>query len=448
MQHATTTPHQARRYGRAGSPACGFGQEAAVTKAADSRTPAPRQRPRPSGLAAATGALILALSACAVSTPAASASSTPAASTSPAANSAAAKSSGTPYLPKPTGSHPVGTISLHLKDASRPDPWVPEAKQRELMVSLWYPAKAPSGRRAPYLTAKESELILKGVEITGVPYDALSKTRTNSFLDAKPAGRRHSLPLVVLSPGFTEPRSSLTALAEDLASRGYVVAGIEHTYESLATSFPDGRVTTCAACQDGKGEAFWAKVGQSRAADVSFVLDELTGTRPKWKSASLIDNKRIAMAGQSAGGASTITTMLKDTRVRAGINMDGTTFAPIPDTGLPRPFMFLGIQTMHSPGGKDTTWERDWAHLTGWKRWLVVTGAEHASFTDTALLVEQLGIYRNPHLTAARAVEITRAYTRAFFDQHLRNKPQPSLNKPSARYPEVKLCSVKTKTCP
>ncbi|WP_181958453.1 hypothetical protein [Nonomuraea diastatica] len=44
-------------------------------------------------------------------------------------------------------------------------------------------------------------------------------------------------------------------------------------------------------------------------------------------------------------------------------------------------------------------------------------------------------------------MEITRAYTRAFFDQHLRDKPQPSLNKPSARYPEVKLCSVKTKTC-
>ncbi|NBE96916.1 alpha/beta hydrolase [Nonomuraea sp. KC401] len=389
-----------------------------------------------------TGALILALSACAVYTPAGIASST-----GPAATSPATVSNGVPKLPKPTGSHPVGTTSLHVKDASRPDPWIPEAKERELMVSLWYPAKAPNGRRAPYMTAKESELILKGAEITGVPYDALSKTRTNAFLDAKPAGRKRSLPLVVLSPGFTEPRSSLTALAEDLASRGYVVAGIEHTYESLATSFPDGRVTTCAACQDGKGEAFWAKLGQSRAADVSFVLDKLTGTHPKWKSASLIDNKRIAMAGQSAGGASTITAMLKDTRVRAGINMDGTTFAPIPDSGLSRPFVFLGTQAMHSPGGKDTTWERDWAHLTGWKRWLVVAGAEHASFTDTALLVEQLGIYRNPNLTAARAVEITRAYTRAFFNQHLRNRPQPSLNKPSTRYPEVKLCSVRTKTC-
>ncbi|WP_208803315.1 alpha/beta hydrolase family protein [Microbispora triticiradicis] len=364
-----------------------------------------------------------------------------------AADLSSTRTTGTPHLPEPTGSQPVGTTSLHLEDTSRVDPWVPSAKARELMVSLWYPTKSRSGKRAPYMTAKESELILKGGEITGVPYDALSRTRTNAFSGAKPAGRRHGLPLVVLSPGFTEPRSSLTALAEDLASRGYVVAGIDHTYESLATAFPDGRVTTCVACESRKDQKFWNKVGQTRAADVSFVLDELTGAHPVWKGASLIAPSRIALAGHSAGGASTIAAMLNDTRVRAGLNMDGTTFSPIPDSGLSRPFLFLGAQAMHSPGGKDTTWEDDWAYLSGWKRWLVVTGAEHASFTDTALLVEQLGIYRNPGLSAERAVEITRGTVRAFLDLHLRHKPQPLLDKPSTRYPEVKRCDVEQKTC-
>jgi predicted dienelactone hydrolase len=354
---------------------------------------------------------------------------------------------GTPHLPEPTGSQPVGTTSLHLKDTSRADPWVPAAKARELMISLWYPTKSRSGKRAPYMTAKESELILKGEDIPGVPYDALSTTRTNAFSDTRPAGREHSLPLVVLSPGFTEPRASLTALAEELASRGYVVAGIDHTYESLATTFPDGRVTTCVACEARKDQTFWNKVGQSRAADVTFVLDELTGAHPVWKGASLIAPSRIAMAGHSAGGASTIAAMLNDTRVRAGLNMDGTTFSPIPDSGLSRPFLFLGTQAMHSPAGKDTTWDRDWARLTGWKRWLVVTGAEHASFTDTALLVEQLGIHRNPGLSAERAVEITRSTVRAFLDLHLRHKPQPLLDKPSTRYPEVKRCDVKQQSC-
>jgi len=100
--------------------------------------------------------------------------------------------------------------------------------------------------------------------------------------------------------------------------------------------------------------------------------------------------------------------MLADSRLRAGIDMDGATCAPIPDDGLSRPFLFLGKQSNYAPesggavrertlawklrGGPVTTWERDWEQLTGWKRWLVVTGAVHASFTDLALLAEHAGI--------------------------------------------------------
>ncbi|MEU7747187.1 alpha/beta hydrolase [Nonomuraea sp. NPDC049158] len=336
---------------------------------------------------------------------------------------------------------------MYLKDTSRADPWVPSVKARELMVSLWYPAKARGRKPAPYMTAKESELLMKDGEITGLPLDLLSKTRTNATTDAEPAGHRRGLPLVVLSTGFTEPRSSLTALAEDLASRGYAVVSIGHTYES-ATSFPGGRITTCVACEvKEKDQAFWDKVGATRAADVSFVLDALTRAHPQWKSAALIDPSRIAMAGHSAGGASAVGAMLKDSRVRAGIDIDGTAFVPVPESGLPRPFLFLGTQAKHSPGGKDVSWDGVWQNLTGWKRWLVVAGAEHVSFTDIAVLGEQIGIYRNTDLPPARSMGITRTYVAAFFDLHLRAKPQPLLNERSPRFPEVKLCDVEQKTC-
>jgi predicted dienelactone hydrolase len=88
----------------------------------------------------------------------------------------------------------------------------------------------------------------------------------------------------VLSPGFTNSRSTLTALAEDLASHGYVVAGIDHTYESHATAFPDGRVTTCLAREAPRRDRK-EEVVASRAADVCFVLDELTGAHPAWPGA-------------------------------------------------------------------------------------------------------------------------------------------------------------------
>ena len=180
-----------------------------------------------------------------------------------------------------------------------------------------------------------------------------------------------------------------------------------------------------------------------RAADVSFVLNELTGAHPAWPGAGLIDPSRIAMAGHSIGGAAAIAAMVADSRIRAGLDMDGMIPTPMPDDGLSRPFLFLGKQANYTPGGEGsvTTWERDWKLLTGWKRWLVVAGAVHASFTDLVLLADQIGIDVEPHLPGARSLEITRAYVRALFDLHLRGEPQALLDQPSPSYPEVTFCS-------
>ena len=145
-------------------------------------------------------------------------------------------------LPEPTGHHPVGTTWLWLNDKSRSDPWVAAAATRELMVSLWYPAQPSSAPHAQYMTSRESELMLTDAGITDVPLDLLSTTRTHATRDADPVAGQHDAPLVILSPGYGKPRMTLTALAEDLASHGYVVAAVDHTYESVATTFPDGRV--------------------------------------------------------------------------------------------------------------------------------------------------------------------------------------------------------------
>lgn len=311
------------------------------------------------------------------------------------------------------------------------------------MVSVWYPARSPAGRRACYMTPTESELLLRHGGITGLPMDALSTTRTNASIDATPADLPASAPVVVLSPGFTKPRATLTALAEDLASNGYVVAGIEHTHESVATTFPDGRVTTClAGATRPRDQAFWTKLTAVRTADVSFLLDALTGTDPRPPGARLVDPSRIAMAGHSVGGASTLATMLADPRVRAGIDIDGTTDVTVADSGLSRPFLFLGRRAQYLPGrgAAAATWESDWTRLHGWRRWLVVDGAEHSSFTDVSLLAEHYGLPGRAGLPATRTSQIARTYARAFFDLHLHGTPQPLLDKPSPRFPEVEFC--------
>jgi poly(3-hydroxybutyrate) depolymerase len=70
------------------------------------------------------------------------------------------------------------------------------------------------------------------------------------------------------------------------------------------------------------------------------VLGELTGADPAWPGGGLIDPSRIGMAGHSAGGAAANAAMLADPRIRAGIDMAGSTAAPIPGEGLARPFLF------------------------------------------------------------------------------------------------------------
>ncbi|MFG2744584.1 alpha/beta hydrolase family protein [Streptomyces chartreusis] len=359
--------------------------------------------------------------------------SAPAPMSAPASVSAPASITTSAQLPRPTGPHPVGRSTLHLVDRDRPDPWVPSAGPRQLMLSMYYPARpGTGGPTAPYMTTEEARhlLELRAPDVT-VPPEVISGVRTWAHADARPA--RGRFPLVVLSPGFTFPRATLTGLAEDLASRGYAVALVDHPYENAGTTLPDGQTLPCAICDEFSaigGDA----VAESRARDVSFVLDRLTGRQPAWRYARVIDAKRIGMAGHSIGGNSAAATMAGDARVRAGVNMDGTFFSKVPEGGLDgRPFLMFGAEARQG----DDSWHRTWADLDGWKRWMTVAGTDHGSFTDVPLLADLVGIPDTAQVPYERSLALTRAYVAAFFDQHLKGKPQPLLDGPSPDNPEV-----------
>jgi predicted dienelactone hydrolase len=348
----------------------------------------------------------------------------------------------TPVLPEPTGDQPVGTTNLYLKDTSRPDTWHPEIPYRELMISLYYPTSSDRGPKKQFMTEAEAQAMLDEAGLPNLSAADIAATRTDAVVDARPAGKRH--PLVVLSPGFKRPRAELMSLSEDLASHGYLVALVDHTYENVATTFPDGRVTGCDAC-GSYNLPFWAKLTQGRATDVSFVLDQLTHSKT-W--AGQIDPNRIGMAGHSVGGTSAIPAMIGDSRIKAGIDMDGTTDNPL-TTDLDRPFMFFGRANTYTPGtgSESASWDRDWPRFTGWKRWLVVAGMEHPSFTDIGLVGEALGL-KFGDTPAVRGAAITRAYVRAFFDEHLLGRHEPLMDQPSTQYPEVSFARTSTPYLP
>ncbi|MFD9291784.1 alpha/beta hydrolase family protein [Streptomyces sp. NPDC060030] len=347
-------------------------------------------------------------------------------------------------LPRPTGPYAVGTETLHLTDHERADPWVPAAGDRELMVTVHHPARpGGAGVSAPYMSLEEAETLLSSIGLGDDAPAAVSSTGTHARTGAGAAPGR--FPLVLLSPGFGNPRATLTSLAEDLASRGYVVASVDHAYESKGTAFPGGRILPCAACHavdaapdEASSREVLRAVSTGRAADLSFVLDRLTGPRPSWKNARMIDPRRVAVAGHSIGGSAAASAMSADPRFDAGINMDGTFFGAIPTTGLgDRPFMMLG-NASHTPGS-DTSWDEGWQRLDGWKRWLSVQGSGHSSFTDVPVLEDRMGVTLDPSvtLTTDRQVDITRAYVSAFLDQHLKGRHKPLLDGPTPGNPEV-----------
>ncbi|WP_190124929.1 alpha/beta hydrolase family protein [Streptomyces inusitatus] len=347
-------------------------------------------------------------------------------------------------LPRPSGAYAVGMETLRLRDVSRTDHWVPAAGARELMVSVHYPGRRGTGKPAarPYMTVAEARELL-GRTSTGelIPVgneERLSAVRTHAREGVRPA--RGKFPLVVLSPGFGLSRMTLTLLAEELASEGHVVASVDHAYESEATEFPDKGVLPCTACRTTEaGEVSHTAVPEGRAKDVSFVLDQLTGRKAVWRHSGMIDARKVGMAGHSIGGNSAAHTMATDRRVRAGINMDGTFFTPVPEGGLGgRPFMMLGAAES-VPGSPDVSWDRDWRRLDGWKRWITPTGSHHFTFVDAPYLADQVeGAPQYPGVPSGkRSAEITRDYVSAFFAQHLKRVPQPLLDGPSPRNPEV-----------
>ncbi|MFJ2438731.1 alpha/beta hydrolase family protein [Streptomyces anulatus] len=400
-------------------------------------------RNRPVGVAATAAALALsALAALATASPASASGPAPATALTPASASSAEPAA--PTLPRPTGRYATGRDTLFLTDHTRTDPWVPAAGPRRLLVSLNYPARpGTGGDPAPYMAEEEARLMLAQRGLEGVPPELISDTGTHARTAARPAPGR--FPLVLLSPGFGTPRATLTGLAEELASRGYVVATADHPYESTGTQLPDGRVLTCAACdkvdaqpdQAARREVL-ADVSAGRADDFSFLLDRLTGPDPAWRHSRTIDPRRVGMAGHSIGGNAASSTMAADRRVDAGVNMDGTFFDPAPVRGLDgRPFLMLGTDPGHGPG-TDASWDDAWARLDGFKRWLTVRDSGHFTFTDLPEIGEQLGI-EDPDapLSAARSTTITRSYVTAFFDRSLRGRPARLLNGPTPANPEV-----------
>lgn len=352
-------------------------------------------------------------------------------------------------LPAPTGPDQIGTVSLHLVQTGRPDPWVP-GRTRELMISLTYPARhADRHPIAPYMAAGAWQSF-QGTRLGSVLVPATA-AHDGAPVDRRPGG----LPVILYSPPSGGDRSFNTVLVQDLASRGYLVATVDHTYSDDEVEFPDGRVALRVFPEELTEQQLTAEVAE-RDKDMRFVLDELTaldhGANPDAEHHTLPDGLRgglnlneVGFLGMSLGGATAAATMLDDPRIKAGIDLDGTLHGPVVTTGLTRPFLLLSAADHNRDN--DPSWAQFWNASTGWKRDFRLLGSTHGSYYDGEVLFPQvagvLGLTPTQltgligTIDPARAITVESTYVDAFFDRQLRQHPEHLLDGPSPRFPDM-----------
>jgi hypothetical protein len=373
-------------------------------------------------------------------------------------------------LPEPTGPHSVGRVSYDWVDPTRNEIYAADPDdRRELVVFVWYPVNPqPAAEFATYLPpewAPAAEFL--GLNLAGVSSHAIR--------EAAVAADNSVYPVLLLSPsGF--PPLLLAAIAEELASHGFVVVGVNHTYETTVTAFADGRVVPMNSAaiggalgpQTGSYEEVFRQresVCEYKAADLASVAGHLErlNNDPTQLLAGRLDLTRVAALGHSFGGNAALEWCRTDQRCVAAVNLDGALWSEVGRVGLDRPAMqvlaehreFAGTSedAVKAGAAPNVDWFEAEKAITfgGWRTvqkraqpgyTMQVGGAAHLSFMDVPFLpVTDASIVKAAlaatRIDPQRMWRITCDLLLAFFARHLNGAPAPLLDGPADDYPEV-----------
>ncbi len=185
------------------------------------------------------------------------------------------------------GAYSVGVRTLELRNPGQVDilnfdksTGKAPVYDRLLTIEVWYPATIPAG--VPERTVYQMGLPGGGSGFAGAATVAVPG---KALRDAPPLNGKQ-YPLVVVSHGYPGSRYFLSYLSENLASKGYVVAAIDHTDSVFGAEkgFPSTLL--------------------NRANDQLFTvgaIEDLAGHSGHFLT-GMVDNARVAIIGYSMGG--------------------------------------------------------------------------------------------------------------------------------------------------
>ncbi|MEO8359023.1 MAG: dienelactone hydrolase [Vicinamibacteria bacterium] len=207
------------------------------------------------------------------------------------------------------GSHAIGVRTIQVTDRNRPDilgtkEGTPAPRyDRTLTVEVWYPATLAAGQAQsgdyPGVITRDPKVV---VTLHG-----------RAVRDANPEKMAGGFPLVVISHGYPGSRYLLSHMAENLASKGFVVASIQH---------PDS------GYEDMKA---FASTLYNRPFDQLFVLNEMDRLSRTGSGSFLegrVDAGRTGMVGYSMGGYGLVNV------IGGGFSAASSKLAGIPPNGM------------------------------------------------------------------------------------------------------------------
>jgi len=184
------------------------------------------------------------------------------------------------------GEYKVGVQTINLVHKNQVD--ILNSKEgkdplydRPITIEIWYPASV----------SEDAKTVVYD-EVMGTAGDTLRPLtpftfKGRAYRDATPMTGKGKFPLIVVSHGYVGSRYLMTYLTENLASKGYIVAAIDHT----DSTFKDAN-------------AFQSTL-LNRPKDIRFIINEMEkigAIGSKNKLENLIDSNNTGIIGYSMGG--------------------------------------------------------------------------------------------------------------------------------------------------
>lgn len=193
----------------------------------------------------------------------------------------------------------VGYTSFALADESRDNRvFGAPLEKRELSVHAWYPGSIPEGQPRPRIRRLWEELYSADRDLVAVITSYLRGVKTHSFEDIPISSAQSHYAVLVFSHAMVSFPEQNALLMEHLASHGYVVLAVGHTYTSMRTVFPSGgivypnfaRINSASTQRRIVDEKIATRIEQAGSAEERFSLqiegyessDQLNKIMPTW----------------------------------------------------------------------------------------------------------------------------------------------------------------------